>query len=621
MKKASSWQRFRYWFDNLMSKGTSSLLLLLAVITAVVVLVGGFLSIAIGGPDGSGENSPLYSIWFTLMHTINTGVLAKEEGTILYLAIMTVVTLVGIFITSFLIGTISNGIKDKVSDLRRGKSRVIEQDHTIIIGFDENVTSIIQELALANENQKDAVVVVMADADKTEMEDIIRERVPNLDNIQLVCRNGHPDSPSDLKVCSLDTCKSIIENLSDDFMAIKTILACESLLDEYGNDRAFITATVRDPEVLHSARIAGGERAEILNFHNTIARLMVQAGRHPGMSEILSELLSFKGNEIYVEDIPGAVGYTLPEINMRLPHSTAIGMVRQGIPLINPDVTAIMLEGDQLIVIAHDDEITQMEDPASIDEDVFQREAAPAEEPHTLLILGYSDMLNAILREENAHAAPGSKVIIAAEEGKLNASELQVPNNPCNIELDIRACSIYKRSTLEKLVAEGPTSIVLVADSELADEEADSRTLMLQLLLNDIAEAIGSEIPLTIEMNSTRNQRLSEMMRATDFVVGSRITSKMMAQIAEGRHKNAILNDLLSEGGSTIYMKPITRYVRTEKMVDYYTLGAAAARYGEIAIGYKKFAEDGSFTIELNPRSKAATQFSEQDDVIVVARH
>lgn len=196
-----------------------------------------------------------------------------------------------------------------------------------------------------------------------------------------------------------------------------------------------------------------------------------------------------------------------------------------------------------------------------------------------------------------------------------------MPEEPRNIELDVRACSIYKRSTLEKLVAEGPTSIVLVADSELADEEADSRTLMLQLLLNDIAEAIGSEIPLTIEMNSVRNQRLSEMMRATDFVVGSRITSKMMAQIAEGRHKNAILNDLLSEGGSTIYMKSITRYVRTEKMVDYYTLGAAAARYGEIAIGYKKFAEDGSFTIELNPRSKAATQFSEHDDVIVVAKH
>ena len=69
------------------------------------------------------------------MHAINTGVLAKEEGTVPYLAVMTVITLVGIFITSFLIGTISNGIKDKVTSLQRGKSstRFTDQDDLIVV--------------------------------------------------------------------------------------------------------------------------------------------------------------------------------------------------------------------------------------------------------------------------------------------------------------------------------------------------------------------------------------------------------------------------------------------------------------------------------------------------------
>lgn len=49
MKKFTFWQRFRYWFDNLMSKGTASLLLLLAVITTFVVVTGGLLSVALGG--------------------------------------------------------------------------------------------------------------------------------------------------------------------------------------------------------------------------------------------------------------------------------------------------------------------------------------------------------------------------------------------------------------------------------------------------------------------------------------------------------------------------------------------------------------------------------------------
>lgn len=109
-----------------MSKGTASLLLLLGVITATVAIVGGLLAVALGGPDGSGAESTGGTIWFTLMHALNTGVLAKEEGTIAYLAVMTIVTFVGIFITSFLIGTISNAIKEKIANLQESRSTVIE---------------------------------------------------------------------------------------------------------------------------------------------------------------------------------------------------------------------------------------------------------------------------------------------------------------------------------------------------------------------------------------------------------------------------------------------------------------------------------------------------------------
>ena len=172
---------------------------------------------------------------------------------------------------------------------------------------------------------------------------------------------------------------------------------------------------------------------------------------------------------------------------------------------------------------------------------------------------------------------------------------------------------------LESLVSENPSGILLMSDPELDDEEADARTLMLQLQLNDIADEIGASIPLIVEMNSTRNQQLAQMMRATDFVVSSRITAKMMVQVAEERHKKAILNDLLSDGGSSIYMKPITRYVQTEGEVDFYTLGASAARYGEVAIGYKRFDAEGNFEVCVNPRSKAAVTFGPSDDLIVIA--
>ncbi|MBQ6733693.1 MAG: hypothetical protein IJR00_02170 [Lachnospiraceae bacterium] len=466
MKKPTLWQRFRYRFDNMMSKGTVSLLIILGIITTIVVVTGGLLAMALGGADGTGEETPGASIWFTLMHAINTGVLAKEEGTVPYLFVMTIVTLVGIFITSFLIGTISNGIKDKVTELQRGRSRVIEKGHVVIIGFDENVTSILEELVYANENRKDAVVVILADHDKTDMEDTIRDRIADTGNLRIVCRSGRPDAPKDLKVCSLDTCKSVIVNLEDDFMTVKTILACETLLDEYGNHDAYITATVRDREVLQPAKIAGGDRAEILNFQKTMARLMVQAGRHPGMSEILAELLSFKGNEIYVEEVPAAVGLTLPELNLRMPFATAIGIVRNEEPLLHPGKDVTIEETDSLILIAQDDSETILnERSAPVDEDAFQREPDPPEEPHTLLVLGCSDLLKQILLEEDLHAAKGSRVIIAAEPGKIDPDALPEQESLANITLDVRECKIFARHVLQRLVNEKPSGILLVSDT------------------------------------------------------------------------------------------------------------------------------------------------------------
>ncbi len=619
MRKPTTGQRLRYWFDNVMSQGTKSLLIMLGIITAVVAVIGGLLSVAMGGADGSGSESVGSSIWFTLMHALNTGVLAKEEGTVPYLIVMTIVTLVGIFITSFLIGTISNAIKEKVTDLQRGHSTVIEEGHVIIVGFDENAISILEELSLANANQDDAAVVVLAKQDKTEVEDEIRERLPDLRGLRVICRSGRPDSPKSLKTCSVDTCKSIIVNLPDDFMTVKTILASESLLSDVGNDDAFVTAVIRDRDVLHPASIAGGDRAEILNFQKTIARLMIQSARNPGMSDVLTELLSFRGNEIYVEHVEGCAGMNLNEVNLRLPSSTAIGVVRDGQHIINMPPSQTIQEGDDLIYIAHDDESTKLGAPAEPDPSCFQVEADAPEEPHRLLVLGYSDMLKQLLVEEDAHAPAGSRAIIAAEAGKVDEDGLPDAAELKNIDVEVRECRIHKRRVLERLVAEKPTSILLMADPELDDEESDARTIMLQLQLNDIADEIGADVPLIVEMNSTRNQQLSQMMRATDFVVSSRITSKMMVQIAEERHKKTILNDLLAEGGSSIYMKPVSRYVLPDKPASFTTLGASAARYGEIAIGCKRNLGEGEFEIVINPQSKAQLSLGEDDELIVLA--
>ncbi|MBO5454103.1 MAG: hypothetical protein J6A69_09100 [Clostridia bacterium] len=56
---------------------------------------------------------------------------------------MFLAALCGLFLTSVLIGVIATGVEDKLGNLRKGTSVVQEDNHTVIIGFDNNIYAII----------------------------------------------------------------------------------------------------------------------------------------------------------------------------------------------------------------------------------------------------------------------------------------------------------------------------------------------------------------------------------------------------------------------------------------------------------------------------------------------
>ncbi|MEF9970569.1 MAG: hypothetical protein RR759_08970, partial [Ruthenibacterium sp.] len=73
MKKISMRARLQYRFDNIMSKGTVPLILMLLGITAAVVILIGMLAWLL---DASVFGSLGNSIWQNLMHAIDAGTLA-----------------------------------------------------------------------------------------------------------------------------------------------------------------------------------------------------------------------------------------------------------------------------------------------------------------------------------------------------------------------------------------------------------------------------------------------------------------------------------------------------------------------------------------------------------------
>src|SRR3954452_23012891 len=146
MKKDPLGARLRYAFDKTMAAGPIALIGWLAILSLLVVVVaGGFLALTRIAREGGEPLTFIEAFWESLMRTLDSGTMGGDTGWGFRL-VMLAVTLGGIFIVSALIGVLSTGIDNKIDELRKGRSRVIERDHTIILNWSPSIFDIVAEL-------------------------------------------------------------------------------------------------------------------------------------------------------------------------------------------------------------------------------------------------------------------------------------------------------------------------------------------------------------------------------------------------------------------------------------------------------------------------------------------
>lgn len=213
-----------------MSRGTPAMVGMLFLLSLIVVFIAGAV-IALAGFTQAGETARLSfgeAAWESLMRTLDSGTMGGDTGTG-FRIVMLFVTLGGIFVVSALIGVLSNGLEDQMERLRKGHSLVLENNHTLVLGWSTQIFTVLNELMIANENQGKARIVILSEKDKVEMEDEIRERVEVKGRTRIICRNGSPIDPNNLEIASPHSAKSIIglppENSDPDTDVIKTVLA------------------------------------------------------------------------------------------------------------------------------------------------------------------------------------------------------------------------------------------------------------------------------------------------------------------------------------------------------------------------------------------------------------
>jgi hypothetical protein len=180
------------------------------------------------------------------------------------------------------------------------------------------------------------------------------------------------------------------------------------------------------------------------------------------------------------------------------------------------------------------------------------------------------------------------------------------------------------RAVLEDLPLDQVDQVILLSRSdELDAQRADARTLITLLHLRDIADLRGLNFSIVSEMQDLRNRDLAEVTRADDFIVSDRLISLILTQLAENKTLGPVFAELFSAEGAEIRLKPVTRYVRVDQPMNFYTVVEAAKQHGEIAIGYRIEAHshdaDKNYGVVLNPIKSETVVFAKDDRIVVLA--
>ena len=616
-------ERLSYRFDRFMERGTVALILGLFVLSVVIVVGLVLIVELVGGDDGYGIPKLL---WMSLVRTLDSGTMGGDEGSLQFMLGMLAVTFGGIFVISTLIGILNNGISDKLADLRKGRSRVLERDHVLILGWSQQVFPVITQLIEAGESRRRTTIVVMADEDRVVMEAAIRERVTIPRRVRIVCRSGRPMSLSDLRIANPDEARAIIvlqsEGEDPDVNVLKTILALTGRADRR-SDAYRIVAEVQDQSSVDIARLIAGDEVHLLLADELISRIVAQTCRQSGLSVVYSEVLDFSGNEFHVVQMPEVVGRTFGDVATALGAGIAAGIVRDGVASLCPSHDEVLRPGDSLVLLAKDSGAIRLESNPAVDESSIVAPVERVGAPERTLVLGWNRRAPSVIRELDQYVAPGSKALAVSPVARLEAEAAEL-GGLANIHLEIRAASTTSRPVLDSLDIPSFDHVIVLAESDDRDAEmADARTLLTLLHLRDIGQAAGRRFSIVSEMLDERNRELAEVARADDFVVSSRVLSLLLAQIAETPELSDVFRDLFDADGAEIYLRPADRYIAPGREVAFATVQAAARGRGEIALGYRSAARSGdaaaAYGVVLNPGRDARITFAGGDRVIVLA--
>ena len=363
--------KIRYSMDNFMSRGSSSIFLALLGL----FLIGFLIMVVVRLIANAFVPDETLSSWGEIPWRVYVAVMegsaAETDGDSNWIAKLTSIlaVMVGLILFSSMVAFITSVFEAKLDELRRGRSLVLESEHTLILGFGDRILEVIRELIEANESEPDASIVILAEDDKEEMDNIIRDNITDFATTRVITRSGVVTNINNLKKVMAENAKSVIimnsaaswrpeneRNLAD-ALVLKSIMSIIAVCD--GETHPPIVCEIHSDRDRDLAENISDGVVKALNEVSVLSRMIAQlALSRNGLSIVYSDMVGFDGNEFYFYKPDEGWGerLTFGDSLNRFKSSTPMGIHNsKGDIILNPSKEMFVEKDDELIIFAEDD--------------------------------------------------------------------------------------------------------------------------------------------------------------------------------------------------------------------------------------------------------------------------
>ena len=600
----------KYHFENAISK-TSRFVVFLFVSAVLLGLLFSLINEAVT----LGVGTSFSDFWW---HSV-TEIMDLGEGDNLYERVFSILFWIGnIGLSGTVIGFLSSKISVVVANLQRGRSVIIDTNHYLIIGWSNTIYDILNEISIANENQKKASVVIFSMMSNIEMQDQISHVSKALSNLKIITRHGNPSIPEELSIVNPRKAKSIliIKDFTDtDAKPVARTLALKAALGEISVP---VVVEVNEESTAEKLSMLDSNNLVCFSSKTLISNIAAQSCRGKGVLPVVLDFLDYDGSEIYCQEYPELSGKTYLEAMFSFDSAALIGIVTPlGEPILNPPHDYVIAHGSQQILISEDDGNLHYKpcdthlNPHSIVKKAIE------ESPLNLIFVGWSETASKVAQKVMQISPIGSKVTVIYDDSMVAKSTLELQmafdhnsiefRSSGSIELDV--CELHDQNPFDGIFIIGYTDVLKM-------EEADTESLLKRLVLG--AKLSNSEnTRMIMQLFDSSKSEYMDQRYNEDLILNNKLSAMLMTQLADNPLGLSIINQLFDVSKASIHIMPIADYIGPDdSIIPSNDLYKAAASKGQSFVGYLK--GNDSDNIVLNPSKSQAIKISEVSSIIVI---